>query len=65
MRETEGAAIVMRRYGGPEVLQIERVRLPALSSGEIRVRAIASAVNHADLGNPVRRQIALNVDSPP
>ena len=49
MRETEGAAIVMRRYGGPEVLHVERVRLPALLSGEIRVRAIASAVNHADL----------------
>ena len=44
MRETEGAAIVMRRYGGPEVLHVERVRLPALLPGEIRVRAIASAV---------------------
>jgi NADPH2:quinone reductase len=48
-RDWEGAAIVMRQYGGPEVLCLERVPLVALRPDEIRVRSIASAVNHSDL----------------
>ena len=42
-------AVVMRRNGGPEVLAIEEVDLPPLRRGEIRLRALASAVNHSDL----------------
>jgi NADPH:quinone reductase len=42
-------AVVMRRTGGPDVLEIEEVELPPLRSGEIRLRALASAVNHSDL----------------
>jgi NADPH:quinone reductase-like Zn-dependent oxidoreductase len=42
-------AVVMRRYGGPEVLTVEDVALVPLKPDEIRVRAIASAVNHSDL----------------
>ncbi|TWS98505.1 zinc-binding dehydrogenase [Reyranella sp. CPCC 100927] len=45
----QGDAIVMRRYGPPAVLQLERVTLPALADGDIRVRSLASAVNHSDL----------------
>jgi NADPH:quinone reductase len=53
-------AIVMRTYGGPDVLGIEDVALPALKPDEIRVRTIATALNHSDLeiraGNyPIRR----------
>src|SRR5690242_2915838 len=53
-------AIVMRRYGGPEALAVEDVALAPLKPDEIRVRAIASAVNHSDLeiraGNyPIKR----------
>jgi NADPH:quinone reductase-like Zn-dependent oxidoreductase len=53
-------AIVMRAYGGPEVLGIEDVVPPPLKADEIRVRAIATAINHSDLeiraGNyPIRR----------
>jgi NADPH2:quinone reductase len=53
-------AIVMRAYGGPEVLRSEDVALPPLQPDELRVRTIAAAVNHSDLevraGNyPVRR----------
>jgi NADPH2:quinone reductase len=44
-----GYAIVMRQYGGPGVLRIEKVPLTALQPDEIRIRAIASAVNHSDL----------------
>ncbi len=58
---TETKAIVMRRYGAPDVLQPETVALPALADGDIRVRSLASAINHSDLeiraGNwPIRRQ---------
>ena len=37
-------AIVMRRFGGPDALVLEDVELPALRAGEVRVRALASAV---------------------
>lgn len=42
-------AIVMRKTGGPEVLLLEEVNLAPLQSGEIRIRSLASAVNHSDL----------------
>jgi NADPH2:quinone reductase len=50
----------MRRYGGPEVLRFETVPLASLRPDEIRLRSIASAINHSDLeiraGNwPVRQ----------
>jgi NADPH2:quinone reductase len=49
MIEKEGAAIVMRQYGGPDVLRLEDVPLASLQPDEIRIRTIASAVNHSDL----------------
>jgi hypothetical protein len=48
-RVGDGKAIVMRRYGPPAVLGVERVTLPALGAGELRVRSLASAINHSDL----------------
>jgi NADPH2:quinone reductase len=42
-------AIVMRRTGPPEVLKLEPVDLPPLQRGDVRIRALASAVNHSDL----------------
>jgi NADPH:quinone reductase len=45
----QGAAIVMRQYGGPNVLQLETVSLPSLAPNEIRIRTIAAAINHSDL----------------
>jgi NADPH:quinone reductase-like Zn-dependent oxidoreductase len=55
-----GHAVVMRRYGPPDVLVYEELVLPALAPDEVRIHAIASAVNHSDLeidaGNwPVQR----------
>jgi NADPH:quinone reductase len=46
---TTGRAIAMRRSGGPEVLVLEDVTLAPLAAGEVRLRALASAVNHSDL----------------
>jgi NADPH2:quinone reductase len=42
-------AVVMRRTGPPEVLVFEERDLAPLGSGEIRIRSLASAVNHSDL----------------
>ena len=44
-----GRAIVMRRYGPPDVLLWEEVALPVIDATDVRIRSIASAVNHADL----------------
>ncbi len=57
---TTSRAIVMRELGGPEVLRLETRELPPLAAGEIRLRALASAINHSDLDirtgySPIRR----------
>jgi NADPH2:quinone reductase len=58
---TVGAnAILMREYGSPDVLTYTQVPLPALKADKVRIRSIASAVNHTDLeiraGNwPIKR----------
>ena len=44
-----GQAVVMRGYGPPAVLRLESVPLPALAPDEIRIRSLASAINHSDL----------------
>lgn len=42
-------AIVMRQTGLPEVLKLEDWPHASLAPGEVRLRALASAVNHSDL----------------
>jgi putative PIG3 family NAD(P)H quinone oxidoreductase len=42
-------AIVIGRFGGPEVLELRDVAAPSPGRGEVRVRVRASAVNRADL----------------
>jgi NADPH2:quinone reductase len=44
-----GEAVVMRQYGQPGVLHLERAALPPLAADEIRVRMLAAAINHSDL----------------
>jgi NADPH2:quinone reductase len=46
---TKSRAIVMRRTGPPEVLALEEVALAPLVRGEVRLRSLASAINHSDL----------------
>src|SRR5262245_20076620 len=48
-KHAAGQAVVMRRYGPPPVLELERIGLPRLAASDIRVRSLASAVNHSDL----------------
>lgn len=42
-------AIVITRFGGPEVLELHDVPSPLPARGEVRVRVRATAVNRADL----------------
>jgi NADPH:quinone reductase len=49
MQHNQATAIVMRQYGGPAVLGFESVPHKSLLTGEVRIRSIASAVNHSDL----------------
>src|SRR5579872_6051417 len=49
MNNNEMRAVVITRFGGPEVLEIRRVPVPELGSAEVLVRVHASALNRADL----------------
>jgi NADPH:quinone reductase len=42
-------AIVVRGYGPPDVLALEKVSLPEVAPDEVRIRVLAAAVNHSDL----------------
>jgi putative PIG3 family NAD(P)H quinone oxidoreductase len=42
-------AIVIGRFGGPEVLEVRQIETPEPGRGEVRVRVRATAVNRADL----------------
>jgi NADPH:quinone reductase len=42
-------AIVIRRFGGPEVLEIEDVPMPEPGAGQLRIRVAASTVNAIDI----------------
>jgi putative PIG3 family NAD(P)H quinone oxidoreductase len=42
-------AVIIAGYGGPEVLELREVPLPAPASGELLVRVRATALNRADL----------------
>ncbi len=46
---TSAHVIIMREYGPPRVLTRAEVSLPPLKPGDVRIRSIASAVNHTDL----------------
>ena len=52
-------AVVQRRYGGPETLEIEDIGLPTVESDEVLVRVRAAALNPTDYvvmrGSCVRR----------
>ncbi|MET9873948.1 NADP-dependent oxidoreductase [Actinacidiphila glaucinigra] len=42
-------AVVIREFGGPEVLEVAEVPLPEPGPGQVRVRVAAAGVNPADL----------------
>jgi NADPH2:quinone reductase len=46
-------AVVINRYGGPEVLEVEDVEVPTPGSGQVLIKVEAVSVNYADI---VRRR---------
>lgn len=42
-------AIVQHGYGGPEVLQLERIPVPQPAAGQMRIRVYAAGVNPSDV----------------
>jgi NADPH2:quinone reductase len=48
-REVRTKAIVVERYGGPEVLRLRDITLPAPARGEVRVRHTAIGINFIDI----------------
>jgi NADPH:quinone reductase len=45
----QARAIVMRSHGGPDVLRVEDVRVPAPGPGEVRIRQTAIGLNYIDV----------------
>ena len=41
-------AYTRNKYGGPEVLKLDNTKIPALMSGQIRIKVVASSANPAD-----------------
>jgi len=48
-------AIVQRRFGGPEVLEVDHIELPPLGPTDVLVRVHAAALNPVDLGTRAGR----------
>lgn len=42
-------AILLNRYGPPEVMEYSSIAVPALAPHEVRIKTTASAINHTDL----------------
>lgn len=45
----EMQAVVLTEFGGPEALQLQRVRTPVPGAGEVLVRVAAAAINNTDI----------------
>ena len=42
-------AVILRRHGGPEAVEIGELPVPEPGPGEVRVRVVTAALNHLDL----------------
>jgi NADPH:quinone reductase-like Zn-dependent oxidoreductase len=58
-------AVVIPRYGGPEVLEVRELPVPEPGPGEVRVRVAAATVNPTDLGLRDGRHAAADPDLRP
>ena len=55
MTEPRNRVVQVRRFGGPDELQVIDAPLPAASRGEVRVRVLASSVEYTDV--TIRRHL--------
>jgi NADPH:quinone reductase-like Zn-dependent oxidoreductase len=49
MTEPRNRVVQVRRFGGPEELEVVTAPLPTASRGEVRVRVLASSVEYTDV----------------
>src|SRR3954470_14461700 len=49
MREPRNRVVQVRRFGGPEELEVVDAPLPTAGRGEVRVRVLASSVNYTEV----------------
>ena len=49
MREPPNRVVQVRRFGGPDGLEVVDAPLPTAGRGEVRVRVLASSVQYTDV----------------
>ena len=49
MREQHNRMVQVRRFGGPDELEVVDAPLPTAGRGEVRVRVLASSVQYTDV----------------
>ena len=49
MRKPRNRVVQVRRFGGPDELQVVDAPLPTAGRGEVRVRVLASSVEYTDV----------------
>src|SRR5215475_3331904 len=49
MSESRNKVVQVRRYGGPDELELVDTPLPAVGRGEVRVRVLASGIEYTDV----------------
>ena len=49
MKEPRNRVVQVRRFGGPDELEVVDAPLPTVGQGEVRVRVLASSVQYTDV----------------
>jgi NADPH:quinone reductase len=61
VREPRNRVVQVRRFGGPEELEVVDASLPTAGRGEVRVRVLASVVQYTDV--LIRRHLYTRISS--
>ena len=49
MKEPRNRVVQVRRFGGPDELEVVDAHVPTASRGEVRVRVLASSLEYTDV----------------
>src|SRR5215467_11949582 len=63
MREPRNRVVQLKRFGGPDELEVLDAPMPTVGRGEVRVRVLASSVEYTDV--VIRRHLYPWVRRPP
>ena len=55
MSELRNRVVQLRRFGGPEALEVVDAPVPTAGRGEVRVHVLASGLEYTDV--PIRRHL--------